>query len=113
MEHAIVGGAITPGDALRAISERVNCRSLSLGKWLHKHLASQQQRGYASRANFGVSFKTEDGAQGQASAPNIASFPQRVLWQMLPWEPQSLSACRVLEDVYNHRQAPARSDMYT
>ena len=34
-----MGGAITPGDALRAMSERVNCRSLSLGKWLHKHLA--------------------------------------------------------------------------
>ena len=68
MEHAIVGGAITPGDALRAISERVNCRSLSLGKWLHKHLASQKQ-GYNMLCE---SFKTEDVAQGQASAPNIA-----------------------------------------
>ncbi|CAJ1385233.1 unnamed protein product [Effrenium voratum] len=32
-EHALVGGAITPADALRAVSERVDCCSLSLAKF--------------------------------------------------------------------------------
>ncbi|CAE7664225.1 unnamed protein product [Symbiodinium sp. CCMP2592] len=51
MEHAIVGGAITPGDALRAISERVNCRSLSLGKWLHKSGISPEHRFISSESS--------------------------------------------------------------
>ncbi|CAE7254180.1 unnamed protein product [Symbiodinium natans] len=50
-EHAIVGGAITPGDALRAMSERVNCRSLSLGKWLHKSGISPEHRFVSSESS--------------------------------------------------------------
>lgn len=35
-EHAIVGGAVTPADALRAISENIDCRNVSVAKWLHR-----------------------------------------------------------------------------
>ena len=43
-EHALVGGAITPADALRAVSERVDCCSLSLAKWLHRRAAPMHRR---------------------------------------------------------------------
>ncbi|CAJ1428355.1 unnamed protein product [Effrenium voratum] len=50
-EHALVGGAITPADALRAVSERVDCCSLSLAKWLHRSKVSPEHRFISSEAS--------------------------------------------------------------
>ena len=39
---------MTPADALRAISENVNCRNMSVAKWLHR----QGARGAGAEPEF-------------------------------------------------------------
>jgi len=50
-EHAIVGGAVTPADALRAISENIDCRNVSVAKWLHRSGISPEHRSICSSAS--------------------------------------------------------------
>lgn len=51
LECTVVGGAVTPADALRAISENVNCRNMSVAKWLHRSGISPEDRFVCSDAS--------------------------------------------------------------